>query len=110
MIYFAKNEYKAHVIEEMKNARVCPKLSEESLKQIYVTSNRNVKMVESHQAGLGKTEYITSTIRKQNLQVLRVPLYRETTKSGLISLINRKTHSIGSHKYALHLDVHEMVA
>ena len=60
VMYQSSIEYKAHVIEELKNSKVCPRLDDSDLREIYRTSNQNVILVVSKLAGLGKTHYIHS--------------------------------------------------
>ena len=94
VMYQASAEYKAHVIEELKNARVCPTLEEPTLRDIYRTSNQKVTLVVSRLAGLGKTELIHNAIKMKNFKVIRVPLYGETSKANIISLINQKVRAL----------------
>ncbi len=108
VLYQASVDYKAHVIEELKNARVCPVLDEPTLRDLYRSTNQSVALVVSRLAGLGKSALIRRAILEKNRRVVRVPLYGETTKAEIIGMINQKVGDIPGEPYDFHLDIYEM--
>lgn len=78
VLYEAAVEYRVHVIEELKNAKICTILEEPILKEIYAVYRENILTVDSQLAGLGKTRFIHDKIEKNKRVALRIPLYGET--------------------------------
>lgn len=75
IMYHASAEDRAHVIEELKNARFCPVLEDEQLQALYRSTNQHVCLVTSRLAGLGKSQTIANRITDGHSKVLRVPFY-----------------------------------
>ena len=105
ILYTAEFDHNAHVLEELKVA----KLSERPLGSIIATALKRsvgIKIVRSEQAGLGKSDYVVAKAEKKKIPLVRCPCYGEMKKSEIIDLLNQRMQK--DKMCVVHLDVYNM--
>ena len=87
ILFTAKTEREAHVLEELKQAK-SSKIYDDSFLIALFKETKGIEIVTSKFAGLGKSELIKRKCAHQLKRLARCPCYGEMSKGDIVELLN----------------------